>query len=200
MDQGLLAFLGITSATVNTIGLLPYLRDIIRRKTKPDRATWWIWFTLNLIAFFAQVAAGATWSLGLTIAQMLAVGLIAFFSLRYGFGAFHRRHYVSLAVAAVGIILWQLTADPLIALIIVVLVDFLALWLTITKTWHAPETETLSAWVFAAVAGGLGFLAVGDFTNLTTVLYPLYIFVANTFIVWEISHRRKVLSKPARTV
>ena len=61
MGQQLLAVLGIASAVVNTIGLVPYLRDIFRHKTKPERAAWWIWLTLNMIAFFAQLAAGATW-------------------------------------------------------------------------------------------------------------------------------------------
>ncbi|HRC28524.1 MAG TPA: hypothetical protein PKV96_04030, partial [Candidatus Saccharimonas sp.] len=65
---------------------MPYLRDIFRHKTKPERATWWIWLTLNMIAFFAQLAAGATWSLGLMAGQLLAVGLIAVLSLRFGYG------------------------------------------------------------------------------------------------------------------
>lgn len=193
MEQYLLALFGIASAVVNTIGLVPYLRDIFRHKTKPERATWWIWLTLNLIAFFAQLAAGATWSLGLMAGQLLAVGLIAILSLRYGYGHFHRKHYLSLAFAAVGIVLWRLTKDPLAALIVVVIVDFVAFYLTITKTWRAPDTETLSAWIFASVAGLCGLLAVGDYGDVTKMIYPVYIFIGNTFLVWVILARRKAL-------
>jgi hypothetical protein len=197
VGQQLLAVLGIASAVVNTIGLVPYLRDIFRHKTKPERATWWIWLTLNMIAFFAQLAAGATWSLGLMAGQLLAVGLIAVLSLRFGYGHFHRKHYLSLAFAAIGVVLWRLTNDPLIALVVVIVVDFVAFYLTITKTWHAPDTETLSAWIFASIAGLCGLLAVGDYGDATKVIYPLYIFVGNSFLVWVIVYRRRVTHNDA---
>lgn len=196
MSQELLAGLGIAAGVVNTIGLLPYLRDIFRRKTKPERATWWIWFVLNVIALGAQWAAGATWSLGLTIGQIVAVGLIAVLSLRYGHGTFRKKHYLSLTMAAIGVVLWKVTADPLIALIIIVLIDFMAFYLTIVKTWRAPDTETLSSWVLASIAAGCGVLAIGEWTDLAKTIYPAYIFIGNwalvAIIVWR---RRKITNK-----
>ncbi len=85
--------------------------------------------------------------------QLHAVGLIAVLSLRFGYGHFHRKHHLSLAFAAIGVVLWRLTNDPLVALVVVIVVDFVAFYLTITKTWHAPDTETLCAWIFASIAG-----------------------------------------------
>jgi hypothetical protein len=193
MSTALLAALGIASAVVNTIGLIPYLKDIFKHKTKPERATWWIWVALNAVAFTAQVGAGATWSLLLTAGELLSIGVIAYLSLNYGYGRLQQRDIISLLVAMLGLILWKFTNDPIFAIAIVVLIDLLGFWLTVTKTWKAPHTETLISWICAGFAGTFGTLAVGKL-NFTQLLYPLYIMLANWLLVWVIVYRRKALA------
>jgi hypothetical protein len=189
----LLATFGILSAVVNTIGLFPYIKDILRHKTKPERATWWIWLALGSVAISAQIAAGATWSLFMVGAQTTAVAVIAFLSLKYGYGTFKRKDFLSLLIAMLGLVLWKVTSDPLYALLIVVAVDALAVWLTASKTWKAPHTETLIAWILSSLAGLFGLLAVGKL-DLTQLIYPLYILVANSSVTWIIIYRRKKLA------
>jgi hypothetical protein len=193
MSTAVLAGLGVASAVVNTVGLVPYIKDIFKHKTKPERATWWIWLALNIIAFAAQAGAGATWSLFMTGAGIVAEGLIAFLSLSYGYGRFKRKDLISLLIAMCGLILWKYTSDPLFALIVVLGIDLLGFWLTIEKTWKAPETETLIAWFFATLSGLFGVLAVGKL-NFTQLLYPIYIMLANGLMVWIILYRRKQLA------
>ncbi len=183
-------FFGVVSAIVNTVGLIPYVRDILKGKTKPERATWWIWLTLGTIALTAQISAGAKWSLAMTGAQTLAAATIAILSVKFGFGKFHKKDFISLIVAFFGIVLWKLTDSPLSALLIVIFVDFLAFYLTITKTWSHPETETLISWVLASISGFAGLLAVGEW-NFTKAVYPLYMALGNGFLAWVIFSRRK---------
>lgn len=190
MNQTLLAALGISSAVINTIGIVPYLRDIFKHKTKPERATWWIWLMLSVVAFSAQVAAGARWSLFMTGAQTLAVAAIAFLSVKFGYGKFHRKDFTSILITIAGVILWLFTKQPIAALLIVICLDILALWLTLTKTWKAPGTETLIAWVLAAISGFLGLLAVGKF-DITELIYPFYITLGNSLMVFTIVYRRQ---------
>ncbi len=189
MSTTSLAALGIASGVVNILGLAPYVRDIFKGKTKPERATWWIWGTLSAIAFLAQLAAGARWSLYMTGGQMLVAFAIAIASVWYGYGTFHKRDIVSLLVAALGLLAWKFTHDPLAALLIVVFVDALAFWLTISKTWQAPHTETLISWVIAGIAGVMGVWSVGEW-NLTKMIYPMYIMLANWLLVLIIIIRR----------
>ena len=59
-------FLGLLSGVLSGGSYIPYLRDIFRHTTKPERASWLIWAVLGSIAFFSQLAEGATWSLWLT--------------------------------------------------------------------------------------------------------------------------------------
>jgi hypothetical protein len=192
MNENLLAVFGVWSAVVNTIGLFPYVRDILKHKTKPERATWWIWLLLNVIALFAQLAAGATWSTLMTVATILSVGLIAVLSVKYGYGTFAKKDFVALIIASMGALISFFIKSPLLALLVVISVDFMGYWLTFTKSWKAPHTETLSAWIFALMSAFFGAVAVGkwDFVEL---LYPTYFLIGNTALVLVIYTRRKVV-------
>lgn len=147
---------------------------------------------LNGIAFSAQVAAGARWSLLLTAASAAAIALIAILSVKFGYGKFHRKDLISIIVAIIGVMIWALTSQPIIALLIVITIDIVALWLTLAKTWKAPHTETLIAWVCAAGAGILGVLAVGDY-DIAKLIYPIYIALGNSLLVFEIIYRRRAI-------
>lgn len=186
------AIFGVSSAVLNTAGLVPYIRDIFLGKTKPERATWWIWLVLNVIAFSAQVAAGSTWSLFMTGAQTVAVGFIAFLSLNHGYGKFKKKDIVSLIIALFGVLLWKFTEQPVAALLLVILVDMLGYYLLIIKTWEAPQTETLIAWVLASIAGFCGVLSVWSL-NIPRLIYPIYILIGDVLIVSVIVYRRKVI-------
>lgn len=199
MNTTTLAALGIASAITNTAGTVPYIMDIFRHKTKPERATWWVWLLLTVIAFVAQVAAGATWSLFFTGATLLAIGTIAFLSVPYGYGTFHRRDLVGILIAIVGTTISIFVKSPLLALLIVVCVDFVGYWLTLTKTWEAPHTETLINWILASIAGLLGLLAVGAL-DVTRLIYPLYIFFGDGLMAFTIVYRRPRVAQDAQDI
>jgi hypothetical protein len=192
VSHAVLAGLGIASGVVMIIGIVPYVRDIFHGTTKPERATWWVWTLLNVLSLSAQIGAHAGWSLLMTIAQGLVTLLVAMLSIWRGYGRFHRRDLIALLVACLGAGLWWLLKSPLAALIIVVLVDVNGFWLTISKTWKAPQTETLSSWALSALSGLLGMLAVGSL-NFTQFLYPLYITLGNLLLVTIIVWRRRTM-------
>lgn len=192
MASNIAAALGVGSALVNTIGLYPYLRDVFKKKTKPERATWWIWLLLNVIALVAQLAAGATWSVFLTLGTILSVGIIAVLSVPYGYGKFQLKDFVSIGVAVLGAIVAVVVKSPLVALAAIIMVDISGYWLTLVKSWEAPYTETLSAWLFASTAALMGTIAVHS-TDVSKLIYPLYLLLADTVLVLAIIYRRKTL-------
>ena len=178
------ATLGILAAIVNTIGLVPYIQDIFRHKTKPERASWWVWLALNASALNAQALAGA---------NLVAVGTIAILSLRYGYRTFHRRDLWSLVVAATGLVAAYTLHSPLTALLLLMIVDISGYWLTAVKTWVAPHSENLLAWLLATIAAILGTLAVGKI-ELSQLIYPLYIGIENGLLLAIIVWRRRIVT------
>ena len=101
----------------------PYIFDILRKKTKPQRATWLIFTVLGLIAFISQLQLGATWSLvflGLDVLGSLGVLIL---SIPYGVGGFSRLDKYSLSVAGAGVLISILAHHPVIAILGVMLAD-----------------------------------------------------------------------------
>ena len=77
----MLQIFGYFSALLSIIMIAPYIRDIFRLETKPERGSWFIWTVLGFIAFFSQLAKGATDSLWLTAGQTAAVFIFFYFLL-----------------------------------------------------------------------------------------------------------------------
>ena len=196
MHDTVLAAFGIASGLINTVAVVPYIRDIFRHETKPERATWWVFLALSAFALVGQVQAGVRWALLMTIADALTAGVIAVCSLWFGYGRLERRDWISLAMAAVGIGISQALRSPLLALLVVIAVDASGLWLTIYKTWEAPYSETLASWVLATVADVCGVIAVGRLDPVQ-VLYPAYILAANGLLTGVIIVRRPRAARDA---
>ncbi len=188
------AGLGIVSGLLMILCVVPYIRDILRRTTKPERATWWVWLGLGVMSVIAQFQAGNRWSLLMTVGSVTACGAVAFLSLKHGYGRFKLRDTAALVVAGLGMVLSLVLHSPLVALLIIIFVDMIGYSLTIAKTWEAPETETLSTWIMATGAGLLGAISVSQ-PNLTKLIYPLYIFSGNLILVAIIVYRRRVCAK-----
>jgi hypothetical protein len=186
--------LGLLSGILIVISYLPYIRDILLHKTKPERASWLIWAVLGSIAFFSQFAVGGSFSLILPASETLFTVLIFVLAIKYGVGGFTRRDIIALIAAAMGLILWYFTKQPLAALIITVIIDSIGAILTVIKSYHDPESETLISWVLVATAGILATFAVGKIDG-SLLLYPLYIFAANAATAVAILIGRRVTTK-----
>lgn len=193
------AVAGITGGIICLCASIPYILDIFRHETKPERAMWWIYSFLFVLLFAAQASARSGWVLVVTAEYILSSLLTAILSLKYGFGSFHKRDYVSIAIAAAGILIWWLTGSPLLAIIMIIIVDFAGFWLTLLKTWYAPHSETLISWEISLVGSVLSIFATGRF-SLTVTIYPVYAALTITLLVWEIRYRRSKIKTDAKDV
>lgn len=156
----------------------PYVIDTLQGKTRPERATWFVFAVLGIIAFVSQVELGATWSLvfsGIdTLGSMVVLGL----SLKYGVGGWTRLDRVALTIAAGGVAIALFAHQPVIALLGNILADISGTVLTVYKTFRAPNSETTISWALTGTSALMGALSVGSL-NIGLLLYPVYIMFAN---------------------
>lgn len=192
-----LAIFGITAGTLNLLAEIPALRGILAGTNKPERGTWWMWFILSFIGLLGQLAGGAHWSAILSFTSTIVGGLIAFLSIKYGFGKFHGRDGLGIAIAIIGGLYSLATHDPLIAVLVVTVIEILAAGLTVYKTWYAPFTENYLAWRISLVGTICGVLAVGKYQPVI-YLPPVSNFLINLTMVLLITARKpKVKNQPA---
>jgi len=177
---------GYLSGLLILLSFGPYLKDIFGLKTKPQRASWLIWSILGLISFFSQWEKGATYSLVMTGAQALGDLLIFILAIRYGVGGLVKRDIMALISAGVSLILWYLTKEAAVALMIVIFIDAIGAALTVAKTYHQPATETVSSWVLTFAGGALAGVAVGRL-DYVLLAFPVYICLASLAVLGAIN-------------
>ncbi len=186
----MLEIFGYTSGILFMFSAVPYVRSILKGNTKPQRITWLIWTVLVFIAFFSQLAKGATWSLLLTAGDAITIVIVFIFSIKYGIGGFTKIDIISLFGAGLSLILWYFTNEPAIALFLIIFIDIIGSNLTIIKAWKNPETENWVGWAMCGVGGLFGILAVGSF-NFVLLAYPVYICFINSLMAIIVLGRKR---------
>lgn len=177
----ILNIVGLAAGIISIFGYLPYIRDVIKKTTYPERASWLIWDVLTIIAFFSQLAKGAVASLWLPGLEICGLSIVLLLSIKFGTGGLTKKDYYSLIAAGIGLILWYFTKEPAVALYIIIGIDSIGTVLAVQKAYEKPETETMSTWVLVSIAGILSTLSVGKL-NIILLSYPFYIFIANAAI------------------
>lgn len=181
----MLQLFGYISGILAIIEYIPYIQDILKKRTKPHRATFFIWSILGSIAFFSQLDNGASNSLWFTGIETGGILITFLLSIRYGVGGFSRMDKVGLCISFVGLLAWYFTKQAAVALYLTIFVDAIGSYLTVHKTFHMPQSETAIAWILSALSGIFAMLAVGKF-DIILLSYPAYTVVANLCVVGAI--------------
>lgn len=163
------------SAALSMAAFIPYIVNTLIGRTRPQRASWFIWSIMSTIAFFSQLAEGADTSRLFIGAQMCGTVTVFALSLFMGRGALLLKSDVPFVLgAAIGLALWYVTDNPIYALAITIFINLLAGIPTIRKAYFDPASETLSMWTISLAASICGVLSVGSFDWILLV-YPLYL-------------------------
>jgi len=186
--------IGITSIVFSLVGYIPYFRDIFRKKTKPHVFSWLGWSLIGSIAFFAQISEGAgpgAWAGGFGAMVCLSITLLA---ISHGEKTITLSDWVAFGGALIGLTLWKLTDDPLLAIILITITDALAFVPTFRKGYSKPYEETVITWIFSSVKFIISLFAIESY-GLSTLLYPIYLILSNGSFGIMLLVRRKMLSK-----
>jgi len=184
--------LGLAAALIGVADMAPYVRDTVRRSTRPHRGTWLIWAVLAVVVSLSQHADGGSWSVAMAVAQGIMNGLVFALAVRLGTGGVNALDVTLIAVAGAGVAGWLIAGDPLVATACVVAADLIAAGMMVPKTWRDPGSETLSTFAWASLAGALSAAAVGALEP-SLLLYPAYYCLANGGIALLIAGRRAAM-------
>lgn len=190
LSLSLFGFFGLLSGVLSAACYVPYIKGILRHEVKPERASWLIWSVLTAIGFFSNLAIGATNSLWLPGIQSVGVIIVFLLSLWTGYGGLLKRDVIILLASGATLIVWYFTKQPLLAVYLTVLIDAMAGYLTIIKSYQEPDTETPITWMLSGLAGFFAVLSVGRL-DPSLLAYPFYIFLVNSSVVVAIMLGRR---------
>jgi hypothetical protein len=191
--------LGVLAALVGIANTVPYVRDTVRRSTRPHRGTWLIWGVLAIVVCVSQRADGATWSLVVAGTHAVLNAVIFVLAIRLGTGRISASDTLTVAVVAAGVAGWLVADEPVVATLCVIGADLIAAAMMVPKTYRDPGSETLSTFAGASLGGALAAGSVGAI-DPTLLLYPVYYCLVNGALALLIGHRRAVLFPPRSLV
>ena len=176
------AIIGAIAGIIGLLGFVPYFVEIFQGKTRPNRASWWIWGILGVILGWSYYSAGAIHSIWVPICYAICQLLTALLSLKFGEGGWNRLDKICLLGALFSLFLWWLFDSPTIAMISCLVIDSLGALPTLRKSCVYPEGESLLSWSIFFSANTLNLFAIGEW-NLALSAYPLYLFFLSGSLV-----------------
>ena len=179
------------------LGYIPYVYNIIKKKTKPHCFTWFISTISGFTLYALQVTGGAgvgSWSL---LAASIICLIIFLLSLGIGNKDITRSDIIFLVLALFALFLWFVVKQPVLSLVLLNAVEVLGFVPTIRKSWNSPYSETLFLYEVCILRHGLSIFALQKF-NVLTVLTPVIWTVVNIIITSILIIRRwKIKQKGA---
>lgn len=139
-----------------------YIRDIFRGKVKPNRMTWALWTLAPMIAFAAQISEGA----GLRSVQTFSAGfgplmvVVASYFSKKSYWKLQKSDYAFGLLSLLGLLLWFITGEGILAIIFSILADLFAAIPTVHKIYKHPETENGTVFGFGILASVITMLTI----------------------------------------
>lgn len=168
-------------------GTVSYIRSMFRGQAKPNRVTYFLWTLAPFVAFVGEVSEGV----GFRVLFTLSVGLnplailVFSFILRQAHWDIKPRDYVFGATSIIGLILWLITGEGLLAITFAIIADGMASAPTLIKSFRYPDTEDWKGYG-SVIPGALISLLIIDEYSAVNIAYPLYILIvviALTFLI-----------------
>lgn len=159
-----------------------YTVDIMKGRSRPARSTRVMLLLLIVVTLFQQHGLGSGWSLSLTLAEIVAAITVFSLSIKRGVGGLSRLDKICYGLLVLDCFIWFTTKNTLLALHLSILADTVALYPTLYKTWHDPQSES-AVFFWAGVISPLFAIAAETHKSYQTLLFPVYISLINFIVV-----------------
>jgi hypothetical protein len=184
------AILVLISSIIFIIGDIPYIVDVLKKKSKPRIVSWAVWGTLSLVAGFASLSDGQYPAAFLSLFGAIMLFLIVVLGYKHG-----DRHFGSLDIvcaigAFIGIVAWLFTGSAALGVLVVIATDLVGTIPTVVHSWEKPHEETWITYAASAVGCILIIMAASDW-RVTSVAYPLYSAISCVLFVTIILFRKR---------
>lgn len=188
-------FLQIFGPLLGFVAMVPYIVDVIRKKTKPNIVSWLTWTLLTGVGSVAVFTEAGFIASLLPLCATISTLSIVLLGFKYGFAKYTKFDAICQASALVGLALWGIFNSPQVALISMIVIDAIAVMPTLRHAIKLPQEETWQTFAIAFFSAGLTLMSVSSY-SISRLAYPIYLTSANGIITSTIiiMRRKKGLS------
>lgn len=188
------AFL-IASIVVSLLSPLIAILSIFKGDYKPQRTTRLIYVVIVCLYVATLFSSGERKGLFVALVQLACCIIIFALSIKYGMGGKNKLDFLVLIAAGLTLIIWYSTSNPVLALYLSILADFIGTSPSIIKSYQKPFTEVAKFYFCDVMASIFVMLSLESY-GLRDVGFPGYIFLVNLVMVLTIVLRQRAL-KPS---
>lgn len=194
----MLKYLVVVGALIQFLGVLHYLRDVLRGDNQPNRVSWLIWGIAPILGCIAAFSKGARWSLlppFMAGVSPLLIFTASFFNPK-GYWKLTKLDYACGALSLVALAVWWVTREANYAIAFAIASDGLAAVPTLIKGVKNPETESNLIFALAFFSTLTSFAVIPSWTFENYAL-PIYFCVIDAALFFSIFigkslHKKKV--------
>src|SRR3989344_4126633 len=184
--------LSIIAGVLFVIAYVPYVRAIRRGDTKPAKASWLIWATLDTITAIGMYVAGTL--NGQIIGAVIGVWVVVLFALKRGTPGWTKFDKFCLVGAILGIVLWQVFSNPVLGIVTSLSVVFIGSIPTFSSAWKDPGREDRTAWTIFWLSCVVAVIAVPQWT-LADAAQPVIFLTVETIMMYILYFRSRPQAK-----
>lgn len=184
-------FLALFAMALGLISFLPYLWQILKRKTEPHAYTWLIWtITQGVVAAGVWFGGGGLVQAGAMVAYALCAFIVFILSFWYGTKDITKGDTILLIVALCSVFIWQGLDNPALAVVVATAIDLIGYLPTFRKSYYEPLSENILAWIGYAITPMLVVFSLYEY-NVMTGTYATATAIINTILVVFLLVRRR---------
>ncbi|MCX6703817.1 MAG: hypothetical protein NTV02_03995 [Candidatus Zambryskibacteria bacterium] len=162
------------------VAFLPYIWAIINYETIPSPVSWAIWASVDTLVLVAMKKERA--SIGQITGAVAGAWVITTLAIIFGKPTMGSIEWVSIAGAALGVIIWQKTGNAVLAVVCSQLATFVGAFPTFANGYANPSQENPIAWTIWLVSCICALFAIKKW-NLAEALQPVTFTVIETVMV-----------------
>lgn len=173
--------LSALSGVIFFIAFIPYIWAITKGKTKPAKASWLIWATLDSIILIGMYFKHSL--NGQIIGAVAGAWIIAILAIKYGVAGWTILDKFCLAGAALGILLWQISGNPNFGITTSLVVILLGSIPTFASAYKDPSKEDRKTWTIFFISCVIAIPAIPTWT-LENAGQPIIFLVVETVMMY----------------
>jgi len=159
------------------IAFVPYVWAIIHHQTVPSPVSWAIWASVDTLSLLAMKKAakekGEKVSMGQLTGAVAGAWIITVLAILFGKSTMGAVEWITIAIAALGILLWKTTGHAILALVCAQIATLAGGIPTVVNGYLHPAQEDPLAWSIWWLSCVFALLAIKNRRKLEDVLQPL---------------------------
>lgn len=185
--MGTYALFATLAFTCSALAYIPYVRNIATGRTRPTLSSWFSWCTMDAIIFTSGFAAGAmSYQM---LAYTLGSGVVLGFSIyKRASLAWHTLDSFCLGSAVVAMLLWYLSGDPKVGLLLSLFAAIVGSIPFILNIRKDPHNEAILPWVLVLLGSVCQILTVKEWV-IMEALTPLTWLTLQVMTLWYITKK-----------